>query len=913
MPRLEASQRSTALVLAVCLTALVSLPAAAQTGVFPFRMSYDDVAEATVDLSSMNHKPAGSLGRITVGPDGHLYAGGQRQRFLGMNLVARTAFPDHQTAAKVARHLARFGVNVVRLHLLDAYDRDNVLIFDQSHGNTRHLNEASLEKLDYIVAQLKSNGIYINFNLLTWRWFTAADGLDAAIASLSMKEQQTPALFDPPMIALQKEYAGLLLGHINPYTGLAYREDPAVAFVETINEHGLMHAWHSGLVDSLPEFFAGELRAAWNQHLLARYGSDGAWKAAWGNGTPPGTQMLTNPDFAAGFQGWTLEVHPDVAATITVTSEGPSGKPAARLQVTAPCTTPGTTWKVQVNQVVSVDKAKGYTLRFWARADRPKVASVSIEQAHDPWGGLGFWQPLSLTTSWQQFEFELALLLSDDRARLNFRDFCDEAGTYWLADLSLTTTGTSGVVPGESVEDGTITLVPKTAALQRAVTVLADWSRFLFSTDEAYFDGMRTFLKDNLSVQALLVGTIVGCSTPNLMAAFDVVDAHQYWQHPRFEGAPFESPWCIRNTSMVTQEDGGTLSTLSLKRVHGKPFTVSEYSHPAPNSFSVEALPLLAAYAALQDWDAIYVYDFMGTEGYTAADSVTQFMDCYHDPGRMMSLMTAAQVFRRGDVAAAQQLVTVPLTRDDEIRLLPTADAWRLVDAEHVGMPHTMGMLHRIAMVAGNEATPPNALPPSSVTVPTDGRFTSDTGELSWMANWSPTEGLMLLETPRSVGVVGFGADTTHAFGGVKLRPGRGLQGWASLFLTSLDGQALAKGSTRMLLLAHGLVRNHGWTVFIYPGRTPAGFPPPAGVDITLDDWGTGPVEVEGIPCQVELQRVAENVQVFALDEVGKRKAQVPVIPGPTGLATFDIGPQYRTLWYEIVVEAPRARRHLRH
>ena len=69
--------------------------------------------------------------------------------------------------------------------------------------------------------------------MIDFRRFKAGDGVPAA-------DQLGPAarpytLFDPRLIELQKEYARDLLTHRNPYTGLRYVDDPALALVEVCN------------------------------------------------------------------------------------------------------------------------------------------------------------------------------------------------------------------------------------------------------------------------------------------------------------------------------------------------------------------------------------------------------------------------------------------------------------------------------------------------------------------------------------------------------------------------------------------------------------------------------------------------------------------------------------------------------
>ena len=66
------------------------------------------------------------------------------------------------------------------------------------------------------------------------------------------------------------------------------------------------------------------------------------------------------------------------------------------------------------------------------------------------------------------------------------------------------------------------------------------------------------------------------------------------------------------------------------------------------------------------------------------------------------------------------------------------------------------------------------------------------------------------------------------------------------------------------------------------------------------NNWGDGPTRVNGIAAEVALPfRVSS---VHSLDGRGQRQAALPVkVDGNT--AQFTIGPEHRTLWYEITVE----------
>jgi len=61
---------------------------------FYFYLPWDDSTSNATDLSYLNHKPAGKYGFVTIGNDGHFYVGGQRIKFLGVNIKAASCFPQ---------------------------------------------------------------------------------------------------------------------------------------------------------------------------------------------------------------------------------------------------------------------------------------------------------------------------------------------------------------------------------------------------------------------------------------------------------------------------------------------------------------------------------------------------------------------------------------------------------------------------------------------------------------------------------------------------------------------------------------------------------------------------------------------------------------------------------------------------
>lgn len=870
----------------VCLAA-----EAPEQELFPFVMPWDDATATATDLSGWNHKPAGKFGSITTGPDSHFYAGKERIRFLGVNIASAACFPEHETAEKAARRMAKLGVNLVRFHHMDASWNEN--IFGDSN-NTRALSPDALDRFDYFFAQLKANGIYADINLLCSRQFVFTDGLPTAINAIPWKEQQTPAMFNEKLIRLQKEYARKLLNHKNPYTGLAYTKDPAVAFVEITNEHGLVHAWLQGGMDRMPEVYADELRAPWNAFLKKKYGTQTKLASRWRVNEPLGVEMLVNGEFRNGNNDpWVLGAYEGAQAQTTCANTGPEGLPALLVQVLQPGVQ---AWHIQLTQKeVNLEAGRPYTLAFWARSQQATRMKVNVMQGHEPWSNLGLEKTVELAPEWQKYEFVLAAADNDANGRVGFEDMMDAGAVYEIAGVSLKPGGRIEISEEETLKQGNFAIPKLTGGEQRSRSARQDWTTFLWERERAYWRDMYRYLKNAMHVRALVFGTMLGTSTPNIQAEMDVIDTHTYWHDPQFEGEIFFSPWRYLNTSLVEAGDGGTMGILGVRRVLGKPFMVSEYNHAFPNGFDSEAPLFLAAYAGLQDWDGIMLFAYDNGECKWQEDKVEGFMDIAHHPGKLSGLLPAACMFRRGDVSPAKREIAVPVDQATEIRLLPSARAWTLVDASVAGLNQIAVLMHRVGMrLKGKAAEAPGNL---AVKSERPGVYPSDTGELLW----DTRQKYLQVNTPKCKALVGYVMGREFNLDGVVVRPVKSLQSWAALTLSALDGNSPAASGRRLLLTACGLFMNTNMR-WKYPPDTPAPFPPPANKALsTYQSQGEAPTQTEGIECEWVLPYAANQVKVYALDGTGARTREVPVTD-EKGRAAFRISRAYRTIWYEINV-----------
>ena len=72
---------------------------------------------------------------------------------------------------------------------------------------------------------------------MTYRRFKSGDGVENA--SSLRAGARFYSYTDPYLIKIQKEFMALLWCHVNPYTGLAYKDDPAIVFSEILSEDDL--------------------------------------------------------------------------------------------------------------------------------------------------------------------------------------------------------------------------------------------------------------------------------------------------------------------------------------------------------------------------------------------------------------------------------------------------------------------------------------------------------------------------------------------------------------------------------------------------------------------------------------------------------------------------------------------------
>jgi hypothetical protein len=231
-------------------------------------MDHRAAGPAAMDVSFLLDPPAGNAGFIRIQNGHFVKPDGSRIRFWGVHFTdwsrGSVEIPPKEDAGMWAATLARYGINLVRLHFLDLPSPRGIV--DSTGNDSRSFDPRQLDRLDFEISELKKRGIYVDLNLNVGRSYKAGDGV-RDYDKIQWGKGLT--LYDSRLIELEKEYAQRLLTHVNPYTKTAYRDETAIAIVEIVNENGLYLGFHP-----LTPYYDDELTGLYNAWLQRNRSSE---------------------------------------------------------------------------------------------------------------------------------------------------------------------------------------------------------------------------------------------------------------------------------------------------------------------------------------------------------------------------------------------------------------------------------------------------------------------------------------------------------------------------------------------------------------------------------------------------------------------------------------------------------------
>ena len=261
---------------------------------FPWTPKYKYLKNNAIVMDAWSRAEAGAKGRVTSAGERLIYDG-KPIKFWGVNNCFANCAPDQATADRRADLYARLGINSVRLHkYADGSGWAGIL----KKGSITEFDKKGLERMDYFIAALKKRGIFVKLSASFGSpsiggkdWDRIPYAKEWGPKPKGNKRLRTGAgaiYISKELQDLQIEQMKALLNHKNPYTGLTYAEDPAIALIELVNEES---ALFFGTIKQLkqmktPRKAIAKQFTAW---LLKRYGSKEAILERWGGDGMIGT------------------------------------------------------------------------------------------------------------------------------------------------------------------------------------------------------------------------------------------------------------------------------------------------------------------------------------------------------------------------------------------------------------------------------------------------------------------------------------------------------------------------------------------------------------------------------------------------------------------------------------------------
>ncbi|MBT8296120.1 MAG: cellulase family glycosylhydrolase, partial [Gramella sp.] len=181
-------------------------------------------------------------------------------------------------------HFTRLGFDLYRLHVWDTEISDE-------KGNL--LENEKLETFDYLLNELKKRDIKFVITPIAY-WGNGWPEPDENTPGFSNKYGKENSLTDPEAIKAQENYLEQFLNHVNPYTGVAYKDESNLIAFEVSNE-----PHHRGTPEEVKDFI---------NKMVAAMKSTGTKKPIFYNVSH--SVQLADTYFTSNIDGGTFQWYP---------------------------------------------------------------------------------------------------------------------------------------------------------------------------------------------------------------------------------------------------------------------------------------------------------------------------------------------------------------------------------------------------------------------------------------------------------------------------------------------------------------------------------------------------------------------------------------------------------------------------
>jgi len=414
--------------------------------------------------------------------------------------------------------------------------------------------------------------------------------------------------------------------------------------------------------------------------------------------------------------------------------------------------------------------------------------------------------------------------------------------------------------------------------------------KFLIEAELSYAKEMTDYLKNDIGIKMPV--SVSQASYSGMVGIYreakyaDFIDMHAYWQHPRWLGRAWDrNNWEIGNSSMTSDEKGGTLKRFSQHRVKGMPLTISEYDHPAPSFYCAEMYPMMNSVAAFQDWDGIYHFNYSPN---SKIGEINGYFSSSGHPLKQVFIPVGAILFRMPTLSVGSSVITMSVPENDVMNQLIAFNKKENINAQHTdyvwkkaGWDDALTVLRRSEVEFNGEALSLSGNVPE-----TDSTWVSETGEIRW-DNRATGQSIFTVDAPAAKAAVGYIGSQTIGLSNVIIAMDSTSNNWGAVTLTALDGQPLTESSNALLVVA-GRAENTDmrWNEEMNSVGT---------------EWGMAPTIVEGIPVKITLLEM-DKFRIFKLDPAGNKGSEIKTVK-KRGTQVLHIGSQHKTLWYLLTRE----------
>ena len=211
----------------------------------------------------------------------------------------------------------------------------------------------------------------------------------------------------------------------------------------------------------------------------------------------------------------------------------------------------------------------------------------------------------------------------------------------------------------------------------------ADFMEFGIYMNRKFYQMMKDYLHSlGVKVPIVTSNLIAGAADVYGHTDGDMMENNSYFNHPLLpvQGNTYmvvgPTEYVSANPLVMQKGVGSMATTLlslaSVAIVGGKPFMLSEWNEYGLHPFHSTAFLQTIAYACLNDWDGLILYNHHTSEKWDdqPADEIPNVFDAYNDPAVVCQWGFLASVFLKGMVSVAKNKVDVVYTQND-LRTLP--------------------------------------------------------------------------------------------------------------------------------------------------------------------------------------------------------------------------------------------------